>query len=556
MAKTTNRAKKKSKKQAASQTPKLSPKEQATLKRQEAKQRQEFISYTSSVVGGAIFLAAILFPVGGVKASVGGFAGIVAMCLSFKYYRQALWAFLIYVPFGGTVVYAVAGGNALFQLAKDGFYIPAAITLYQECKRKRQPFLMPEKLKQPLIFLLVLCLLTLLVVNGAQQFAPNRSGQPIILGLMGLKVLLGYLPLISCGYYLIRNKKELLFLTRMHLVLAIICCALGLVQYYFLLSGKCAGTRGMSGGALFKATLEARCLVGGALVFSPEVGMIRLPGTFVSPWHWAWFLISNAFMTFATAFSDPSPLWRMSGLVGMAGVFVNAVISGQRIALALVPVVTIILLVLTGQLANLKRFIPIALGLGVLGAVAGAMFPELIQERVQSFVDRWNASPPTDFIAAQAGQTSGNQEGIFGAGLGRATNSARAFGYVELIETYYPKMFHEIGPLGVLAFLGLVTTLTFVCFKAYRSVKEKNLRSFGASFWVFVLVISYNTYWYPLDTDPVCVYYWFFAGVILRLPEIDKQEREKLAAEEANDPKNKKKRSLKSKKTATTKQAA
>lgn len=549
-------SKKKSKKQAVSETPKLSPKEQAALKRQAAKQRQEFITYTSAVVGGAILLAGILFPVGGVKASVGGFAGIVAMCLSFKYYRQALWAFLIYVPFGGTVVYAVAGGNALFQLAKDGFYIPAAVTLYQECKRKRQPFLIPEKLKQPLIFLLVLCVLTLLVVNGAQQFAPKKSGQPIILGLMGLKVLLGYLPLISCGYYLIRNKKELLFLTRMHLVLAIICCALGFLQYYFLSSGKCPGTRGLSGDALFKATLEARCLVGGSLVFSPEVGMIRLPGTFVSPWHWAWFLIANAFLTFATAFSDPSPLWRMSGLVGMAGVFVNAVISGQRIALALVPVVTIILLVLTGQLANLKRFIPIAIGLGVLGAVAAAMFPAIIQERVQSFVDRWNASPPTDFIAAQAGNTSGRQEGIFGAGLGRATNSARAFGKVELIETYYPKMFHEIGPLGVLAFLALVTTLTFVTFKVYRSVKEKNLRSFGASFWVFVLVISYNTYWYPLDTDPVCVYYWFFAGVILRLPDIDKQEQEKLAAEEANDPKNKKKRSLKAKKTAAAKKAA
>lgn len=551
-----NNSKKKSKKQAASDTPTLSPKEQAAIKREEGKKRQEFISYTSAVVGGALFLGLALFPVGGVKATVGVFAGIVAMCMSFKYYRQAIWAFLIYVPFGGTVVYAIGGGNALFQLAKDGFYIPAAITLYQECKRKRQPFLLPEKLKQPLIFLLVLCMLTLLVVNGAQQFAPKKTGQPIILGLMGLKVLLGYLPLITCAYYQIRNKKDLLFLTRLHLVLAIICCALGFIQYYFLTSGKCVGTRGLAGDALFKATLEARCLVGGALVFSPEVGMIRLPGTFVSPWHWAWFLIANAFLTFATAFSDPSPFWRMSGLVGMAGVFVNAVISGQRIALALVPVVTIILLVLTGQLANLKRFIPIAIGLGVLGAVATAMFPEIIQERVQSFVDRWNASPPTDFIAAQAGNTSGRQEGIFGAGLGRATNSARTFGKVELIETYYPKMFHEIGPIGVLAFLALVTTLTFVTFKAYRSVKEKNLRSFGASFWVFVLVISYNTYWYPLDTDPVCVYYWFFAGVILKLPEIDKEEREKLAAEEENDPKNKKKRSLKSKKTAATKKAA
>jgi O-antigen ligase len=226
----------------------------------------------------------------------------------------------------------------------------------------------------------------------------------------------------------------------------------------------------------------------------------------------------------------------------MALVFVNAVISGQRIALALVPLVTIILLVLTGQVANLKRFLPIAIGLGVIAAIGMALFPEVLSERVDSFVSRWNAAPPTDFIADQAQNTSKGQDGILGNGLGRATNSARMFGNIVLIETYYPKLLYEMGLLGVLAFLALVTTLTFVTFKVYRSVREPNLRSFGASFWVFVLVISYNTYWYPLDTDPVAIYYWFFAGVILKLPEIDKQEKEKLADAEEKDLPAKKKR--------------
>jgi hypothetical protein len=553
---TKSKSKRKSKKQAASGTPTLSLKEQQALKRQAAKERQEFISFTTFIVLGAAFLGAVLFPVGGVKAALGAFGGIVCMCLSFKYPRKALWAFLIYLPFGGTVVYALAGGNALFQLAKDGFYIPAVVTLFQECQRKKQAFLLPKGIKPALIFLLTICILTLLIVNGAQQFSPGKDGQPILLGILGLKVFLGYLPLITCAYYLIRSKRELLFATRMHTILAIICCVLGFVQYYFLLSGKCVGTRGLTGSALFKATLEARCLVGGALLYSPEQGVIRLPGTFVSPWHWAWFLIANAFTTFATAFSDPSPLWRIAGLVGMAGVFVNSVISGQRIALALVPVVTIILLVLTGQVANLKRFIPIAIGLGVMGAIAFTMFPDVINERVQSFVDRWNASPPTDFIADQAQHTGGGQKGIFGKGLGRATNSARAFGNVALVETYYPKLIYEMGPLGAVGFFALATSLTVITFKVYRSVKDKNLRSFGASFWVFVLIIGWNTYWYPLDTDPVAVYYWFFAGVILRLPEIDKEEQKKLAEAEENDPQLKKKRGLKSSKKSVPKNAA
>lgn len=521
--------------------PTLSKKELAAQNRKAAKERQEFISFTSAIFFASVFMGLLLFPVGGVKAVIAAIAGILSISLSYKYPRKALWFFLMYVPFGGTVVYAVAGGNALFQLAKDAFYIPAAIALFQDCQKKKLPFLLPAGLKPTLYILLIACVLTLLVANGSQQLNPGGE-KPIVLGLLGLKVLLGYLPLISCGYYLIRSKRELLFLTRAHLVLALICCVLGLIQYQFLSTGRCPGTRGLSGDALFKATLSAKCLVGGSLVFSPEVGAIRLPGTFVSPWHWAWFLIANAFLTYSTAFSDPSLLWRLGGLAGMALVFINAVISGQRIALALVPIVIVILLVLTGQVANLKRFLPIAVGLGLLAAIGMTMFPDLVLERVDSFVKRWNASPPTDFIAAQAENSSRSQEGFFGAGLGRATNSARAFGETTLIETYFPKLLYEIGWPGLIAFLMLVSSLTFLTFKAYRSVKEHNLRSFAASFWVFVLLISYNTYWYPLDTDPVAVYYWFLAGVILKLPEIDRQEQEQkhLLEPEEERQKNKK----------------
>jgi hypothetical protein len=46
-----------------------------------------------------------------------------------------------------------------------------------------------------------------------------------------------------------------------------------------------------------------------------------------------------------------------------------------------------------------------------------------------------------------------------------------------------------------------------------------------------VLIISYNTYYYPLDVDPVAVYYWYFVGVLYRLPDIDRQEQKRLQAE-------------------------
>jgi hypothetical protein len=86
--------------------------------------------------------------------------------------------------------------------------------------------------------------------------------------------------------------------------------------------------------------------------------------------------------------------------------------------------------------------------------------------------------------------------------------------------------------------LGLVTTLTIITFKAFRQVKDKNLRGMGAALWTYVLLISYNTYYYPLDVDPVAVYYWFAAGMILKLPELDREVDETAAA----DPPKKKRR--------------
>lgn len=234
----------------------------------------------------------------------------------------------------------------------------------------------------------------------------------------------------------------------------------------------------------------------------------------------------------------------------MALVFVNAVVSGQRIALALVPVCFIMCLVLTGQFANLKRFIPIFGGLALILGIAIASNPTVVEERTASFVGRWEASPPYDFITQQFEEVWKNLDGPLGNGLGRATNSARALGETKLVETYYPKVLHEVGPIGLIGFVVMVTCLTVICFRTYRTVKNRNFRSYGAAMWVFILFISYNTYYYPLDVDPVAVYYWLAAGILLKLPEIDKLERLKEEqAEQVLSQKSKKKKKAKAAKT-------
>ncbi|HLO48448.1 MAG TPA: hormogonium polysaccharide biosynthesis protein HpsL [Kamptonema sp.] len=521
------KSKKSKQKLTVTKPPKLSKKELAAQKRKAANQRQEVIKAIATFGSIGAVIGLMLLLTGKVKIAIAGGGGAAILMLSYKYPRQALWAFLIYLPFSGTVTYWIGGGNVLFQIAKDAFYFPALIALIQNCKKKRLPILIPKNLIVTFSIVLVLALLTLIFANGALQLSNLKGQKPILQGILGLKVLIGYMALIPCMYYLIRNKKDLLLFTRMHLMLAIACCTLGLIQYLMLKTGRCQGTRGMVGIQLFKATTNAKCLVGGALVYSPEVNMIRLPGTFVAPWQWAWFLISNSFLTFASAFSETSFIWRTMGLFGMALVFVNAFISGQRAALIGVPAALVILLFITGQVVNFRRFIPIGVTFTILLCIGAATNPAEVEQRWDSFVSRWNASPPQQFLFNQFQQSHNFIDGhLLGIGVGRATNSTRSLGYVQLIETYQPKLLYELGYPGAIAFQVMLLHLTFLTFKAYRSVRDRSLRIYGASFWVFIAFISINPQYYPLDVDPVAVYYWVLVGIIIKLPKIDRQLEE------------------------------
>ncbi len=64
----------------------------------------------------------------------------------------------------------------------------------------------------------------------------------------------------------------------------------------------------------------------------------------------------------------------------------------------------------------------------------------------------------------------------------------------------------------------MVTNLTFLTGKSWQLLTDVRLTRFGICIWVFILFISYNTLYYPLEVEPVGVYYWLLAGILLNLP--------------------------------------
>jgi len=480
----------------------------------------------------AFCLAALLFLLSGAKTAMIGTMTILVFAIAYRYPRHGLWLFLIYMPFAGTISYAfgsiyrAVGGYvsftpnyAIFHLAKDIFYVPALVALIVSS----QGLAKLRKTAQPVVIaallLLATCLLTLFFVNLPQQLSGATSGKPVLMGIMGLKILIGYVPLLICSYYLIRDRTDLKFLLRLQAIIILVCCSLCLIQYFLLANGICAGSSDLPAPAATRVSLQARCFVGGSLVYNPAKKLISLPGTFVAPWQWAWFLISGSFLAFGAFFSESTLVWRIIHLITIALILIAAIISGQTTATILVPIIFLILLLVT---ESNKSKLALKLGIALILIVLIANNFGVFGSALDSAIARWNYTPPQSFIAEQFRWITKHGVEILGQGLGRAASAARRLGKITLIETFYPRLLYEIGWLGTLLFLTMVSLVTVWGFKAYSVLQRPDLRKLGICLWIFIILISFNTYYYPLLVDPVAIYYWFFAGVLLKLPELEK----------------------------------
>jgi hypothetical protein len=495
----------------------------------DAKKELLIISLTVSF---AVIIGILMLHYSGMLSAIMVTLLIPLMTLSYLHPRWGLLAFLTYLHFNGTINYAVAGifkaNNAaivytndypLFQVAKDALYLSALLAILVAGKPLRQLVFQFKPLIIALSIFFGTCLLIFFAVNLPLQLADPAS-KALLVGSIGLKIWLGYIPLILCAYYFLDRPRDLLILNRWLVSLILICCSLCLLQYLLLVNGICPGNNSLPDPASTKASLQAQCLVGGSLLYNAEKGLTRLPGTFASPWHWGWFLIASSFIAYGASVSEPCRRWQGISWLAMASIIVATLISGQRTALLLVPSIFLILLLLTRKR---KRWL--LLKLAVLTAATYLLVRKLpiFGEQLENFAYRWHYSPPQKFIATQFHWLLQDRLEWLGQGLGTATNAARQFGSIQLIETFSVKLLYELGILGFLAFLGAVTCLTVLTFRAYRSLKTPSLRRLGLCLWLFILLISYNPYFYPLAIDPVAVYYWFFAGILLKLPELEAQ---------------------------------
>jgi hypothetical protein len=492
--------------------------------------KQELLVFGLIII--AIAFSCIVSIFLGWQVGIGGLLLIIISFITARFPRTSLYIFLVYLCFGGTITYLIPGmyekvGPAIkfsriypvFQFVKDVFYLPVIISILINNRQTLKELLSRIKpLWWAILAFTGVCLLTILFVNLPQQFNPN-SGQKleVLMGIIGLKIWLSYIPLILCGFYLIRNRQDLLKLTRLQIILITICCVLGLIQYFALISGFCNGSVGLPDPTRYRTSLQARCLFGGSLLYLPKANLIRLPGTFVAPWQWGWFLISSIFFAVATAQSESDKKWRYLSWIASFLVLVNAIISGQRIAFLLVPIFFLILFIITSY--RTKNF-SFKIGIITFLMVISFSLP-VVRLALDSFIRRWNYSNPFQFIISSFNYVNKAQNGLFGNGLGTTASAARKLGDIKLVEIFHGQLIYEMGFLGLITFIIMVSILVFLGWRIYTSIQDKSLKNMALCFWIFLLFISYNVYYYPLNVDPVNVYFWLIAGILFRLPDLD-----------------------------------
>ncbi|GAG01285.1 unnamed protein product, partial [marine sediment metagenome] len=250
----------------------------------------------------------ILFALTGGAALVG---------LSLMNWRWGIYGLLLYLPFAGVPVLAMYPATRVPLLLKDFlFVIPAYVGFLASCTMRKKPILFPGA---PVVLLVALAALVII-----QLFNPVLHNR--LVGLIGLKIWLFYVPLFFLGYHLLDSKKQLLHVLRLMIWVAVVPAAIGVIEAILISRGYADIVYSLYGPAAPAVTqrfMETVFLGGGFLR--------RVPSTFTFVTQYYAFTMSMTAVGYA--------LWRAERVQGRRSVVISfafgliilaALLSGSR----------------------------------------------------------------------------------------------------------------------------------------------------------------------------------------------------------------------------------
>ncbi|HKO06868.1 MAG TPA: hypothetical protein VJ487_04065 [Alphaproteobacteria bacterium] len=427
-------------------------------------------------------------------------------------WRRMVYGLLLLAPFTGIPI-LLSGHNSLALVLKDVlFVVPLYVSLFLLHPREVKSAHVPGLLSAALGFLAVLVL--------GQTLNPHVT--VMLAALIGVKVWLFYLPLIYVMAAMIRRPADHIRLLRLMTVLAVIPCAIGLLQWFLALSfGYREAMQWFYGAAAKEATQWFSEFNYGGKFF-------RIPSTFSFVTQYYGFLLSMTVVSYIARRVDPSRKWRRFASLVFYTVIVASFLAGSRQAYLFTPATVIALYLLDGRLKGVMAAVVVVPVL-VYGALdLGGMDPL----RVLGVTGELTGTYGQEFIFDSPVRAL--EDVPFGMGPGADTGPARyafpnqylpAYSLRFNFESYYTKSIVELGFPGLLAVFGVFGTLIFIGLRARSVLKSAELRTAAAAYTAFVAVMAVNSIkGWSMDIDPINTYFWMFAGILCKLPYLESAE--------------------------------
>lgn len=477
-----------------------------------------------------LVVAAVLVGAG-VSVGAGPLVLIAAVLAAFttlgmQDWRRSIIGLLVFLPYSGLLIVAAHPDTGPATLAKDFLFVIPAYLGFAGAFLLRRPNVKIRGF--PLGLVLVFA--GLVVLQLLNPSLPN-----IVVGLIGAKVWLMYIPMALLGYHLVRTKSHLRRVLFVMCAVAVIPSLVGIIEGILINTGQGDAVYALYGSAAADVT-QGFANVGGT-----SASISRVPSTFSFVTQFYLFTMSMLAVAYAYWRGFLSYSRRTAGIGALlfSLIALAAVLSGARGAILAVPAMIFTMLALDGVNVRVMLGMPI-IALAVLSAAATVFgtgtatllsdvfshgVDELILNTVTGFQDALSRTliglgPGVDTVAARYGLPDFDPYALIG-------------GHVK--ESWWVKLVLELGIAGLAIGVALLGTILVRGVRLHRRVRDPQLRSVSAAIVAliaFVLVSNFKASY--LDLDPTNVYFWLLVGILLKLPSLEARPAE--PAVSAADP--------------------
>ncbi|OYQ63513.1 hypothetical protein B9G53_16595 [Pseudanabaena sp. SR411] len=439
---------------------------------------------------------------------------LVIICGASQNWKLSIKAILVIVIIEGALRrWAFPQARDLIYFFKDLVLIGSYIGFASQPRSivDRYPFI-----KELTVVITIICCL--------QAFNPSL-GSPII-GLLGIRAYLLYIPLVWILPHLFDSEIDLRNFLRNYLFLSIPVCILGIIQFFS------------------PADSPLNLYVAGEESGIAKVGeFVRITGTFSYLAGLTVFLAVCFTLLIVLISEERAFKWQIIYGLELALVTVNSFMSGARGIILYEIIFTITYLIslfFTSHKAAsnfiVRLFVPIT--------IAALLAVIYFQPALQAFSDRVETASDSvsDRIIGSFTQVfsyAGDRSD--GYGIGATQSGAASLRRLldlpngEELPTHEGetgRVMIELGLLGFILWYGLRIVLLISLFSVFSRLRHPFYKDLALAIFLFQLINITG----QLVTNPtMLVYFWFFSGFIYLLPVLEDKERQRISLDRTRD---------------------